>query len=49
MEMGKPRNHMELMVPSCTASKFSSVPSCVRIPALMLKEKAVVINAKQLA
>jgi hypothetical protein len=30
-------------------SRFNSVPNWVRIPALMLKEKAVVMRAKQLA
>jgi hypothetical protein len=49
MEIGNPRNHMELMVPNCTVSKFISVPNCVKIPARILNEKAVVISAKQLA
>ena len=48
IEMGKPKNHMELMNPSCSADKLSDSPSWGRIPARMLKEKAVVIRAKQL-
>jgi len=40
---------MLLMKPSWDAVKFSSFPSCARMPARMLKENAVVIRAKQLA
>lgn len=40
---------MELMVPSCTVSRFNSVPNWVSIPARMLNENAVEMSAKQLA
>jgi hypothetical protein len=49
MAMGKPKNHIELMKPSCSADSPKSLPNWGKIPARILKEKAVVIKAKQLA
>ena len=46
--MGNPKNHMELINPSCSADKPNSCPSWGRIPARIAKVKAVVIRAKQL-
>lgn len=40
---------MEFIVPSCTVSRFNSVPNWVSIPARMLNENAVEMSAKQLA
>jgi hypothetical protein len=49
MEIGKPKKNIELIRPNCEAVSPNSVPNWGRIPALMLKEKAVVIMARQLA
>jgi hypothetical protein len=46
MAIGKPRNHIWLINPSWVAERPKVVPSSGRIPALILKEKAVVIKAK---
>jgi hypothetical protein len=48
MDIGKPRNHMELINPNWAAERPKLSPSWGRIPALILKVKAVVISAKQL-
>src|SRR5690606_3721555 len=48
MEIGKPKNHMELIKPSWAAVKPKVSPSSGKIPARMEKVKAVVIRAKQL-
>jgi hypothetical protein len=48
IEMGNPKNHMELIKPSCSPLSPNCSPSCGNIPALMAKVKAVVIRAKQL-
>jgi hypothetical protein len=48
MEMGKPKNHIELMNPSCWPESWKASPNCGRIPARILNENAVVIKAKQL-
>lgn len=48
MEIGKPKNHMELMNPSCSAVSPKLSPNCGSIPARMENVKAVVIRAKQL-
>ena len=48
MAIGKPKNHIELINPSCSADKLKSVANCGKIPARILNEKAVVISAKQL-
>lgn len=49
MEIGNPKNHMELMNPNCSAFKPKDSPNCGRIPARIEKEKAVVMSARQLA
>ena len=49
MEIGNPKNHMELINPSCSALSPNVSPSCGRIPARMAKVNAVVMSAKQLA
>ncbi len=49
MEIGNPKNHMELINPSCSAVKPKDSPSCGRIPARIENENAVVISARQLA
>jgi hypothetical protein len=48
MDRGKPRNHIEFINPSCSAERFNCSPNWGKIPALILKERAVVINARQL-
>jgi hypothetical protein len=48
MEIGIPKNHIEFMNPNCSAERPNSSPNCGKIPALIEKEKAVVIRAKQL-
>ena len=48
MEMGKPKNHIELINPNWVADSPNSSPSSGKIPARILKVKAVVISAKQL-
>jgi hypothetical protein len=48
MEIGNPKNHIWLIKPSWVALRLNVSPNCGKIPALILKEKAVVINAKQL-
>ena len=49
MEIGNPKNHMELIKPNCSAFKPNCSPNWGRIPARIEKEKAVVMSAKQLA
>jgi hypothetical protein len=48
MEMGIPRNHMELIKPNCSAVRPNSSPNWGSMPARIEKENAVVITAKQL-
>ena len=48
IEMGNPKNHIELINPNCCAFKLKVSPNSGNIPARILKEKAVVISAKQL-
>ena len=48
IEMGKPKNHMELMNPSCSAVRPNLSPNWGRTPARIEKVKAVVMRAKQL-
>jgi hypothetical protein len=48
IEIGNPRNHMELINPSCSADRPKLSPSWGRIPARIEKVKAVVMSAKQL-
>jgi hypothetical protein len=48
MEIGNPKKNIELINPSCVAVSWNVSASWGKIPARMLKEKAVVINAKQL-
>ncbi len=46
--MGKPKNHIELIKPSCSADKPKLCPNWGRMPARIEKVKAVVMSAKQL-
>ena len=48
MEIGNPKNHIELMNPNCCPLRLKVSANCGKIPARILKEKAVVISAKQL-
>jgi len=48
IEIGNPKNHMELINPSCSAERPNVSPNWGRIPARIEKVKAVVISAKQL-
>jgi hypothetical protein len=49
MEIGNPKNHMELIKPSCSALRPKVSPNWGNIPARMAKVNAVVMRAKQLA
>ena len=48
IEIGNPKKNMELINPSCWAVRSKVSASCGKTPALILKEKAVVMSAKQL-
>ena len=48
MEIGNPKNHMELINPSCSADNPKVSPNCGKIPARIEKVKAVVMSARQL-
>jgi hypothetical protein len=48
MVMGNPKNHIELIYPSCSAVKPNWAPSVGKTPARMENENAVVMRAKQL-
>ena len=47
--MGKPKKNIKLIKPNCSAVSPNSVANWGRMPARILKEKAVVMRAKQLA
>jgi hypothetical protein len=48
IEIGNPRNHIELIKPSCSAVSPNRSPNWGRTPARIENVKAVVIRAKQL-
>src|SRR5687767_14243488 len=48
IEIGKPKNHMELINPNCSAERLKLSPKSFRMPARIENVKAVVMRAKQL-